>query len=99
MPTKYSGLNATELAISESQERMAVVIEASAEEEFKRYCAEENIEVTHVADVTDSRRMRMYNKGKLVVDLRASSSTAQGPSTMPRPRSVRSRNAILSAAR
>ena len=69
MPTKYSGLNATELAISESQERMAVVIEASAEEEFKRYCAEENIEVTHVADVTDSRRMRMYNKGKLVVDL------------------------------
>ena len=67
--TKYSGLNATELAISESQERMAVVIEASAEEEFKRYCAEENIEVTHVADVTDSRRMRMYNKGKLVVDL------------------------------
>ena len=69
VPTKYSGLNATELAISESQERMAVVIEASAEEEFKRYCAEENIEVTHVADVTDSRRMRMYNKGKLVVDL------------------------------
>ena len=67
--TKYSGLNSTELAISESQERMAVVIEASAEEEFKRYCAEENIEVTHVADVTDSRRMRMYNKGKLVVDL------------------------------
>ena len=69
VPTKYSGLNATKLAISESQERMAVVIEASAEEEFKRYCAEENIEVTHVADVTDSRRMRMYNKGKLVVDL------------------------------
>ena len=69
VPTKYSGLNATELAISESQERMAVVIEAGAEEEFKRYCAEENIEVTHVADVTDTRRMRMYNKGKLVVDL------------------------------
>lgn len=55
VPTKYSGLNATELAISESQERMAVVIEAGAEEEFKRYCAEENIEVTHVADVTDTR--------------------------------------------
>ena len=67
--TKYSGLNATELSISESQERMAVVIEASAEEEFMCFCAEENIEVTHVADVTDSRRMRMYNKGKLVVDL------------------------------
>lgn len=62
VPTKYSGLNATELAISESQERMAVVIEEAAREEFERYCAEENVEVTHVADVTDTRRMRMYHK-------------------------------------
>ncbi|MDE7069523.1 MAG: phosphoribosylformylglycinamidine synthase [Alistipes sp.] len=69
VPTKYSGLNATELAISESQERMAVVIEPKDEEEFKRYCAEENIEVTHVAEVTDTRRMRMYHKDRLVVDL------------------------------
>ena len=69
VPTKYSGLNSTELAISESQERMAVVIEPGDEEEFKRYCAEENIEVTHVADVTDTRRMKMYHKEKLVVDL------------------------------
>ena len=69
VPTKYSGLNATELAISESQERMAVVIEEAAREEFERYCAEENVEGTHVADVTDTRRMRMYHKGELIVDL------------------------------
>ena len=69
VPTKYSGLNYTELAISESQERMAVVIEAKDRAEFERYCAEENVEATHVADVTDTRRMRMYGKGELVVDL------------------------------
>ena len=67
--TKYSGLNATELAISESQERMSVVIEKKDVEEFCRYCREENIETTHVADVTDTARMRMYYKGELVVDL------------------------------
>ena len=70
VPVKYSGMNSTELAISESQERMAVVIEAGDEERFKEYCHSENIEVTHVADVTDTERMRMYNKGELVVDLR-----------------------------
>ncbi len=69
VPTKYSGLNSTEIAISESQERMAVVVEAHTKEEFMRYCAEENIEVTHVADVTDLRRMRMFNGDRMVVDL------------------------------
>ena len=69
VPTKYSGLNSTELAISESQERMSVVIEKKDVEEFMAYCREENIEAVHVADVTDTARMRMYNKGKLVVDL------------------------------
>lgn len=69
VPVKYSGLNSTELAISESQERMAVVIEAGKREEFESYCRSENVEVTYVADVTDTKRMRMYNKGKLVVDL------------------------------
>ena len=68
--TKYSGLNATELAISESQERMSVVIEQKDVEEFCRYCREENIETTHVANVTDTARMRMYYKGELVVDLK-----------------------------
>ena len=69
VPVKYSGLNTTELAISESQERMSVVVEARDEEEFCRYCREENIEVVHVADVTDTNRMRMYYKGDRVVDL------------------------------
>ncbi len=67
--TKYSGLNATELAISESQERMAVVVEAKDTEEFMRYCREENIEAVEVADVTDSGRMRMFCNGRPVVDL------------------------------
>ena len=69
VPTKYAGLNATELAISESQERMAVVVEAADMERFKELCAIDNIEVTHVADVTGSGRMRMFNAGVKVCDL------------------------------
>lgn len=69
VPTKYSGLNPTELAISESQERMSVVIDPKDKEEFEKYCKEENLEVTHVADVTDTARMRMYYKGGLAADL------------------------------
>ena len=67
--TKYSGLSATDLAISESQERMAVVVEAKDAEAFRNLCREENIEVTHVADVTDRGRMRMFHNGELVADL------------------------------
>lgn len=69
VPTKYSGLNTTELAISESQERMSVVVEKKDMEEFMRYCHEENLEVTHVADVTSTGRMRMYYGGRLAADL------------------------------
>lgn len=69
VPTKYSGLNATELAISESQERMSVVVEEKDMEEFMRYCHEENLEVTHVADVTSTGRMRMFYGDKIVADL------------------------------
>lgn len=69
VPTKYTGLNATELAISESQERMSVVVEKKDMEEFIKYCHEENLEVTHVADVTDLGRMRMMMKGETVADL------------------------------
>ena len=69
VPAKYAGLNSTELAISESQERMAVVVEAGDEEKFKALCAVDNIEVTHVADVTSSGRMRMFNHGVKVCDL------------------------------
>ena len=69
VPTKYSGLNATELAISESQERMAVVIEAKDVEEFMSYCASENIEVNHVADVTAEARLVMNYKGETIVNI------------------------------
>ena len=69
VPVKYSGLNATELAISESQERMAVVVERKDVAEFMNYCREENIEVVEAADVTDTARMRMFYKGEQIVDL------------------------------
>ena len=69
VPVKYNGLNSTELAISESQERMAVVVEAKDQKAFAEYCNSENVEITHVADVTDSGRMRMFNAGVLIADI------------------------------
>ena len=69
VPAKYAGLNATELAISESQERMAVVVAAADREEFERLAAADNLEITYVADVTDSGRMRMWSCDALVADL------------------------------
>ncbi len=70
IPTKYSGLNSTEIAISESQERMSVVVEAKDKDLFIKYCEQENLEITHVADVTDLSRMRMFIGEELIVDLR-----------------------------
>ncbi len=70
VPVKYSGLNSTELAISESQERMAVVVERKDMETMMALCAEENVEVNHVADVTDTSRMRMFFHGEKIVDLK-----------------------------
>lgn len=69
VPTKYAGLNPTELAISESQERMAVVVEAKDRIQMEQYCHRDNIEVTYVADVTDTGRMRQFYHGTLVADL------------------------------
>ena len=69
VPVKYSGLNATELAISESQERMAVVLDSKNEEKFTKYCKEENIEVSHVAEVTEEPRMKMFYHGTCYCDL------------------------------
>ena len=67
---KYNGLNETELAISESQERMAVVCDRRDLEKFINYCKEENLEAVHIADVTDTGRMRMYYNGNKCVDLK-----------------------------
>ena len=67
--TKYSGLSATELAISESQERMAVVIERQVMDKFVSLCHEESIEVVHIADVTASGRLRMFLGNDKIVDI------------------------------
>ncbi|MBE5740017.1 MAG: phosphoribosylformylglycinamidine synthase, partial [Clostridiales bacterium] len=69
VPKKYAGLNGTELAISESQERMAVVVDEKDVEAFIALAAEENLAATPVAVVTDTGRMRMFLKGKAIVDI------------------------------
>ena len=69
VPTKYAGLNGTELAISESQERMAVVIEAKNREKFIALAEKENLLATEVASVTDRNRLEILWRGKKVVDL------------------------------
>lgn len=69
VPKKYEGLDGTELAISESQERMAVVVAAQDEQAFIAWAATENLEATVVASVTDNRRLRMLWRGKTIVDI------------------------------
>ena len=69
VPKKYDGLDGTELAISESQERMAVVIDKEREAEFIGYANEENLEATTVATVTDEGRVRMYWRGNCILNL------------------------------
>ncbi|MGS0747293.1 phosphoribosylformylglycinamidine synthase [Halpernia sp. GG3] len=66
---KYDGLNGTELAISESQERMAVVIEAKDKTAFINLCKVENLMAVEVAKVTDSNRMQIFWQNKKIVDL------------------------------
>jgi phosphoribosylformylglycinamidine synthase len=69
VPKKYDGLDGTELAISESQERMAVVISPESKDLFLSYAAKENLEAVHVATVTGTSRMEMYWRGRKIVDL------------------------------
>ena len=69
---KYDGLNGTELAISESQERMAIVIEESDEEFIKNECYKENLEVVKVATVTGNNRLVMHYLGQTIVDINRS---------------------------
>jgi len=66
---KYEGLTGTELAISESQERMAIVIDPKDEEFIKQACVDENLEVVRVATVTDNNRLTMHYLGQTVVDI------------------------------
>ncbi|MCR5033451.1 MAG: phosphoribosylformylglycinamidine synthase [Lachnospiraceae bacterium] len=69
VPKKYAGLDGTELAISESQERMAVVVDPKDAEQFLAYAAEENLEAVKVAVVTKEPRLVLNWRGKAIVDL------------------------------
>jgi len=69
VPKKYDGLDGTELAISESQERMAVVVAKDDEEKFMKYASEENLEATTVAEVTGTKRLKMNWNGTAILDL------------------------------
>jgi phosphoribosylformylglycinamidine (FGAM) synthase-like enzyme/phosphoribosylformylglycinamidine (FGAM) synthase-like amidotransferase family enzyme len=69
VPKKYDGLDGTELAISESQERMAVCVDPSEIAYFIAEADKENLECVHVADVTDSGRLVMTWRGKTIVNL------------------------------
>ena len=69
VPKKYAGLDGTEIAISESQERMAVVVDPKDVDQFLAYAAEENLEATQVAVVTESPRLVLVWRGKEIVNI------------------------------
>ena len=72
VPKKYEGLDGTEIAISESQERMAVVVNKENVDRFIELAKVENLEAVVVAEVTDTERLRMYWRGKEIVNLKRS---------------------------
>ena len=72
VPKKYEGLDGTELAVSESQERMAVVVNEEDADKFIALSKEENLEAVKVAVVTDTERLRLFWRGKAIVDLKRS---------------------------
>ena len=69
MPKKYAGLDGTELAISESQERMAVVVDSKDVDKMLKYAEEENLEAVAVAEVTEEPRLVLSWRDKVIVDL------------------------------
>ena len=69
VPKKYAGLDGTEIAISESQERMAVVVDPADVEEFLKYANEENLEAVEVAVVTESPRLVLIWRDKEIVNI------------------------------
>ena len=69
VPKKYNGLNGTELAISESQERMAVVLDSKDVDAFINAANSENLTATVVAKVTDNKRLQMVYDGEMIVDI------------------------------
>ena len=69
VPKKYAGLDGTELAISESQERMAVVVDSKDVDKMLKYAEEENLEAVAVAEVTEEPRLVLSWRDKVIVDL------------------------------
>ncbi len=69
VPKKYEGLDGTELAISESQERMAVVVESKDVEQFLKLAGSENLQACPVAKVTDKNRLIMHWNGNVICDI------------------------------
>ena len=69
VPKQYAGLDGTEIAISESQERMAVVVDPKDVDEFMAYAKEENLEATKGAVVTEEPRLVLSWRGKEIVNL------------------------------
>ncbi|WP_300673075.1 phosphoribosylformylglycinamidine synthase [Desulfoluna sp.] len=69
VPKKYNGLDGTELAISESQERMAVVVRRENAEDFIRLAGTENLEATAIANITDTGRLRIQWRGTWIIDV------------------------------
>ena len=69
VPKKYAGLDGTELAISESQERMAVVVDSKDVDKMLKFAEEENLEAVAVAEVTKEPRLVLSWRGKVIVDL------------------------------
>lgn len=80
VPLKYEGLSGTELAISESQERMAVCLHAEDAERFIHEAKKENLEATVIAEVTEEPMLRMYFRGQLICDLKRSFLDTNGAS-------------------
>ncbi|MBR6383562.1 MAG: phosphoribosylformylglycinamidine synthase [Lachnospiraceae bacterium] len=70
VPKKYEGLDGTELSISESQERMAVVLDPKDLDQFLKYAEEENLEAIKVADVTEDPRLVLVWRGKEIVNIK-----------------------------
>jgi len=79
IPLKVQKMNATEIAISESQERMAVLIAPQDLQLLQTFAAQENVEATRVAEVLDEPRLIMHHHGKIVVDIDRAFLNTNGP--------------------
>lgn len=79
VPKKYAGLDGTEIAISESQERMAVVVDQKDVEKFLEFAREENLEAVCVAEVTEEPRLVLMWRGKKIVDISRAFLDTNGP--------------------